>query len=65
MKNAYPRVGLELATVVSLIPARRANHLRHRGLGACGKIGWVLNDYDLITAKRLWVRVQVQPIFFI
>ena len=53
MKNAFPRVGLEPTTSVSLISAHRAIHLRHGGLGACEKIGWVLIDCDSITGLVL------------
>ena len=40
-------------TSVTLISAHRTIHLRHGGLGAYEKIGWVLRDCELITGLVL------------
>ena len=53
MKNAFPRVGLEPTTSVSLISAHRAIHLRHgelRGLAKnlLGFLGLQLNYWPCV-----------------
>ena len=53
MKNASPRVGLEPTTFDTPFSAHRAIHLRHGGLGAWQKIGWVLYVCNLVTGLVL------------
>ena len=38
MENAAPPVGLEPTTILALSSAHRANHLRHSGRRALGKL---------------------------